>query len=216
MVAAYEALHDAPDAVLTRLAQVRRRVEEIAKLDPKLDEARAALEPATAALNDVADTLRHYLSQLEADPARLDAIETRLATIEKLQRKYGGTEAEILAFLAEVSTKLDSVENADAHRERLAKEQSKLAAVYEKEAAELSKVRRAAAAKLEKKVQKELAELAMGGTQFRIAFRDAAWSETGSDAVEFLIAPNAGEEPKALEKTASGGELSRLALALKT
>jgi DNA repair protein RecN (Recombination protein N) len=214
--AAYEALYEAPDAVLTRLALVRRKLEDLAKLDPSLEETRAALEPAASALNDVADTLNHYLSGLEADPARLDKVESRIATIEKLRRKYGTTVDEILAFHADVATKLDAVENVDAHRERLKKEQTKLAAAYEADASALGQLRRQAASKLEKKVQKELAELAMAGTVFRITFAPAPWSDSGSDAIAFLIAPNAGEEPKPLEKIASGGELSRLALALKT
>ena len=214
--AAYEALHEAPDAVLTRLGHVRRRLDEVAKLDRALEEARAAMEPAMSALNDAAGTLRDYIAGLEADPARLDAIESRLAAIEKLRRKYGATTEEILTFLTEVSAKLDAVENVDAHRARLKKEQTRLATLYEMEATALSQLRRQAAAKLEKKVQKELGELAMAGTVFRIVFADAPWSESGSDSLTFLIAPNAGEEPKPLEKIASGGELSRLALALKT
>jgi len=214
--AAYEALYEAPDAVLTRLAQVRRKLDELARLDPSLEESRTSLDPVASALNEVASTLSHYLAGLEADPARLDKIESRIAAIEKLRRKYGASVEEILAFLADVTTKLDAVENVDAHRERLKKEQAKLAAAYETEATALSQLRRAAASKLEKKVQKELAELAMAGTVFRITFAPAPWSETGSDAVVFLIAPNTGEEPKPLEKIASGGELSRLALALKT
>jgi DNA repair protein RecN (Recombination protein N) len=214
--AAYEALYEAPDAALARLGTVRRRMDEIARLDNSLDDVRGAIEPAAAALNDAAAALRDYLGALDADPGRLDAVESRIAAIEKLRRKYGSTTEEILAFLADVTAKLDAVENVDAHRGRLKKDLDRLAAAYEMETAALRQLRRAAAAKLEKKVQKELAELAMAGTVFRIVFTDAGWTESGIDAMAFLIAPNAGEEPKPLEKIASGGELSRLALALKT
>jgi DNA repair protein RecN (Recombination protein N) len=214
--AAYDALYEAADAALVRLGQARRKLEEISRIDGSLDEARAALGPAEGAIQEAAHALQSYLADLEADPKRLDWVETRLETIDKLRRKYGGSVEEILAFLEGVKAKLDSVENAGDHRVRLEAARARHARAFEEAAANLSSLRKQAAAKLEQKAQKELAELAMAGTVFRIEIQAAPWSESGADAVQFLIAPNAGEPPRPLEKIASGGELSRLALALKT
>ena len=124
--------------------------------------------------------------------------------------------AEILAFLEEVRRQIAAVENAGERMEELRREQTRLAAEFEKLAAELTARRTAAARKLEKRVEAELAQLAMERTVFRVELAPAAWSEHGADRVDFLVSPNPGEEPRPLEKVASGGEISRIALALKT
>ncbi|MCX6625059.1 MAG: DNA repair protein RecN, partial [Acidobacteria bacterium] len=160
--------------------------------------------------------LRDYLGRLEADPARLEELESRLATIERLRRKYGTTIEEILAFLEEIRAHLEAIENAGERRTRLEAGRAQVAAEFEKEASALSAHRAAAARKLEHRVETELACLAMEGTIFRVALSPAEWSATGADHAAFLVSPNRGEEPKPLEKTASGGEVSRIALALKT
>jgi DNA repair protein RecN (Recombination protein N) len=214
--AAYDALYDAPDAALAQIKQARRRLEEICRIDPELQNALNSLTPAEVAIEEVSHELRHYLGKLEADPARLDAVESRLAEIDKLKRKYGASAGEILAFLAEVTEKLSAIDNAGERVAELRSEQAKLARQYEGAASRLSEMRRQASARLEKRVQKELAELAMERTVFRIQFSESEWSEHGRDQIVFLISPNAGEEPRPIDKIASGGELSRLALALKT
>jgi DNA repair protein RecN (Recombination protein N) len=214
--AAYDALYDAPGAALAQLRQARRRLEEICRIDPDMHAALNALAPAEVAVEEASHELRHYLGRLEADPARLDAVELRLSEIDKLKRKYGASATEMLAFLSEVSGKLAAVENAGERKAQLQAALAKLARAYEGAAARLTEIRRQAAAKLEKKVQKELAELAMERTVFRVQFSETEWTEHGRDHIVFLIAPNAGEEPRPIEKIASGGEISRLALALKT
>jgi DNA repair protein RecN (Recombination protein N) len=160
--------------------------------------------------------LRDYLSNLEANPGRLEEVENRLAAIDRLKRKYGGSVEEILRFLEEVRRQIDSVDNASQRMETLRAEQKRLSAEFEKVAAESTAVRKNAARKLEKRVETELAQLAMERTIFRVEILPAAWSESGADRVEFLVSPNSGEEPRALERVASGGEISRIALALKT
>lgn len=213
---AYAALYDSPSAALAQVRQARRRLEELAKIDPASAEMLDALKPAEIAIEEAAHSLRGYIGSLEADPERLERVESRLAGIEKLKRKYGGSVEEIIAFLEDVRAKLSSVENAAERKAELAKELENAAAAYEKSASELSVLRRKGAKTLEKAVQTELAEVAMGGTAFQVELRPAEWSAHGSDQVRFLLSPNAGEEPKPLEKIASGGELSRLALSLKT
>jgi DNA repair protein RecN (Recombination protein N) len=214
--AAYDALYDAPGAALAQLKQAGRRLEEICRIDPELQPALNALAPAGVAVEEASHELRRYLGRLEADPARLDAVESRLAEIGKLKRKYGASAAEILAFLGGVSEKLAAIDNADERRARLQTAQAGLARQYEEAAARLSDTRRQAAARLEKKVQKELAELGMERCVFRVQFSETEWGEHGRDHIVFLMAANAGEEPRPIDRIASGGEISRLALALKT
>jgi DNA repair protein RecN (Recombination protein N) len=177
---------------------------------------RQAIEPALIAIQDVAYSLRDYLGRVEANPARLEEIEVRLEAIDKLKRKYGKSVAEILAFQDDVARKIAEVENAGERLEELKCEQEKLAAQYEQAAGELSARRKAGALDLAQRVEQELKPLAMDRTVFRIQIELAGWSENGADRVQFLVSPNAGEDPRPMERVASGGELSRIALALKT
>jgi DNA repair protein RecN (Recombination protein N) len=176
----------------------------------------AQIQPATIALQETAHSLRHYLGKLEADPGRLDEVEDRLAALEKLKRKYGASVEQVLAFLEEVRANLAAVETADDRRNKLQKEVAGFAQKYEAAAKKLSAQRKKAAVDLGKRVEQELAALAMEKTRVEIRVEAAEWSERGTDTVAFLIAPNLGEELKPLDKIASGGELSRVALALKT
>lgn len=214
--AAYAALYDAPESVTAQLRAVVRRLDELARIDSTAQEMLATLQPASIAVDEASHALRHYLAKLEADPGRLEEVETRLAALEKLKRKYGATIEEVLAFLEQVQRDLAAVEHSSERRETLAKETTRLAAEYESAAARLTAARKEAAKQLAKRVENELASLAMEKTRVLIRVEKAEWSEHGADAVEFLISPNVGEEPKPLDRIASGGELSRIALALKT
>jgi DNA repair protein RecN (Recombination protein N) len=213
---AYAAVYDAPESALSLTRAAARRLDELCRIDTSLDGLREHLKTADLSLQECSYGLRDYLSGLEANPGRLEEVETRLAAIDRLKRKYGRSIPEILSFLVEVRRQVESVENAGERMEQLRKEQKRLAAEFGKLAAELTERRAAAARKLEKKVEDELAQLAMERTVFRIDLSPAAWSEHGADAVKFLVSPNPGEEPRPLEKVASGGEISRIALALKT
>jgi len=177
---------------------------------------RQAMEPALIAVEDVSYSLRDYLGRVEANPARLEEIETRLAAIDKLKRKYGNSVAEILAFRDDVARRINEVETAGERLEELRREQARLAAEFARASGELTARRAAAGAELGRRVEEELKPLAMERTVFRVELEAAGWTETGADRVHFLVSPNAGEEPRAMEKIASGGELSRIALALKT
>ena len=214
--AAYSALYDDPESVTAQLRAVVRRLDELARIDPSVQDLLSALQPASIAVDETSHALRHYLAKLEADPGRLDEVEARLAALEKLKRKYGATIAEVLVFLEQVRRDLAQVEHSSERREALTKETARLSAAFESAAAKLTAARKEAARQLGKRVETELASLAMEKTRVQIRVGPAPWSEHGADAVEFLIAPNIGEEPKPLEKIASGGELSRVALALKT
>ncbi len=213
---AFTVLYDAPDSATTQLKTALKRLDELVRIDDSLAETAASLKQAAVQVDEAAYALRDYLGKLEGDPARLDAVETRLEALDKLKRKYGKTIEEVLAFHADVARRVDEVENASAHRELLEKQRVEAAARYEKVANELSTKRASAAAALSKQVESELKSLMMGGTQFQITVTKGQWTTTGIDEIAFLVSPNKGEELKPLEKIASGGELSRIALALKT
>lgn len=213
---AYAALYDSPQSALAQIRAARKRVEELARIDAKLESLLEPMASSEAQLEDVSFELRDYLGGLEADPARLEQVENRLAAIDKLKRKYGTTVDEVIAFYDTTRQQLDTAENLEVRRAECKAKVDQLAALYRSSAEKLTGLRQDAARKIEKKVEAELASLAMDRTRFRVAFHEAAWSERGVDAVEFLIAPNVGEEPKPLDRIASGGELSRVALALKT
>lgn len=214
--AAYESLYDSAESAYAQLRSAMRRTEELCRIDETLRSVADTLAPAGIAIEEAAGSLRDYLDRLEADPGRLDAVETRLDAIDKLKRKYGATIEEILAFLENVRRQIDDLESSQEKRAALEKERAAAEAGYREAAGKLTAARSSAARRLEAKLKTELASLALGNSEFRVAMREAEWSEHGSDAVEFQISANVGEEPRALDKVASGGELSRIALALKT
>jgi DNA repair protein RecN (Recombination protein N) len=191
-------------------------VEELSRIDASLERVAETLRNATIGVDDASYAIRDYLDRLEADPKRLDEIESRLALMERLKRKYGSTLPDVLAFLEDVQGKMEAIETAGERRSKLEAELALASAAYREHAGALSSARKAAAEKLAKKVETELDSLALESAVFRIEVREANWSESGADRVEFLISANAGEEPRPLDRVASGGELSRIALALKT
>ena len=214
--AAYDSLYEAPESAWASVRAVAKRLDELARIDPATLPVRQALEPALLAIQDVSYSLRDYLGRVEANPERLEEIETRLAAIDKLRRKYGKSVEEILAFLDDVSRGIGEAQTAGERLDALKTERVDLAARFIQAAAVLTERRGAAAATLSTRVERELRPLAMDRTRFIVAVEPAAWSETGADRVSFLVSANAGEEPKPMGKIASGGELSRIALALKT
>ena len=211
----YDWLSENENSASKSIARAIKRLEDIVRIDAKMAGILEILQPARIAVAEAAHELSHYLGDLEADPARVESVEARLAQIEKLKRKYGPSIEEILAFLADVQEKLDAVESAGERRAALQKRIAQLESAYRKLALVLRAVREKTAKSLQNAVESELSGLAMKGVAFRVAVRDAEPSRHGVDSVEFLVSANAGEEPRPLDKVASGGELSRIALALK-
>jgi DNA repair protein RecN (Recombination protein N) len=214
--AAFAALYESPESATTQLRLATRKLDELIKIDASMSETGAALKAASVQVDEAAYVLRDYLGKLENDPARLEDVESRLAALDKLKRKYGATLAAVVEFRDDVAKRIDEVENVAEHRQALEKQREAAAGTYGKLAGELSHKRAAAAASLGKQVESELKSLMMSGTQFSISVKAGAWTAHGVDEISFLVSPNRGEELKPLEKTASGGELSRIALALKT
>jgi DNA repair protein RecN (Recombination protein N) len=215
---AYELLYEADSSVLANLAAARKQIEELARFDDKWQESLAALAGARAAIEDVSATARDYAEEIDASPERLAEVEDRLALIDRLRRKYGSTVDEVIAYGAEVARKLDELENREDHLRELKRQLDVAAAAYLAGAHALSKKRYSSARELQKLVEAEINQLAMKA-QFKIAVggsdEEGNWSATGFDTVEYLISPNPGEPLKPIEKIASGGELSRVMLALK-
>lgn len=214
--AAYQLLEESELSASGAVAQALKRLEEAARIDSGLAAAAETLRPALIALQEASHDLRHYLGSLEADPRRLEDVESRLALIERLKRKYGSTIEEILAFHDDVCARLGALEDAGERRAALEGSIARLEAGYREACLRLRGLRAGAARRLSRKVQEELAGLAMPGAVFRILLEPCEPGETGMDRVEFLFSANAGEEPRPLDRVASGGELSRAALAVKT
>jgi DNA repair protein RecN (Recombination protein N) len=217
-MAAYELLYDGNSAAAAAMRSAARQLDELSRFDARFQDSAAALDSARITVEDLGVTLRDYADSINASPERLAEIEDRLAQLDRLKRKYGQNLDEVIAYGGEVSQKLNEVENRD---ELLVGFHRELAAAGEKyldRARALSRQRTQAARKLEKLVEAEIQDLAIRG-QFRIEIsgsdEDANWTGDGFDSVAYLISTNAGEPLRPVEQIASGGELSRVMLALK-
>lgn len=216
--AAYQALYEDDSSALTNISAARKQLEELARFDTKFLEALAALEGAKAAIEDVSATARDYADGIDASPERLAEVEDRLALIDRLKRKYGSSVDEVIAYGEDVARKLNELENREDVVRELKKELEAAAGAYLSGAQAASKKRYTSARELQKLVEAEINQLAMKA-QFKIEVsgpdEQANWTATGFDSVAYLISPNPGEPLKPVEQIASGGELSRVMLALK-
>lgn len=216
---AFAQLYEDEGAALARLAAVERAIIELSRFDPRLSPYLDPLSSSRATLDDLAAFLRVYLDKLEADPQRLEEIEDRLALLDRLKRKYGKTIEELLATRAEIGRQLEMLEHADERRQSIEGELKVASAEYGEAARRLSAERRNAARKLEKQVLADLVQMGMEKARFKVqltALPEEQGTAAGLDEIEYLVSPNPGEDLRPLEKIASGGELSRLMLALKT
>jgi len=216
---AYTALYEGDEAALPTLGTVWKRVSDLAALDPKFTAYLEAREAIKSQLDDLAFFLRSYASSIDASPARLQEIEDRLALLERLKRKHGGALDEVIEKAAALRRERDTLEHAT---ERAAEIEAALATArdaYQQVAGELSARRRTAAVVFARSLAQSLGDLAMPNTRCEVRFTEgdgeARWSERGLDEAEFYISPNPGEELRPLARIASGGELSRVMLALK-
>ncbi len=213
---AYESLYDDEDSVLSRLKSVFSDVEELGSIDDRWKSYVAERDALMGQLDDLALDLRDYTGGLDVSPGKLDTIESRLALLERLKKKYGGTLDGVIerreACRRELEDLSSSTEKLEALESKLESSRKK----YKALSAELSKMRTNAAKRLERAVMKELPSLALEKARFSIAMGTGEWRETGTDAVELLFSANPGEDPRSLMRVASGGELSRFMLALKS
>jgi DNA repair protein RecN (Recombination protein N) len=216
---AFANLYEEDGSACARLATVEKSFEELQRYDASAGSLMEPLASARATLEDLATYVRDYLGKLETDPRRLEEVEDRLAQLDRLKRKYGKSIEDILAYRERTVEQLHKLEHADERLAELGHELETASSEYRQAASLLSEKRRRAAKALEKRVRDELAQLGMERARFEVCIRsqkDGRGSARGVDQIELRISPNAGEELRALEKIASGGELSRLMLALKT
>jgi len=223
--AADEALYTGDGSVLSGLKRAITSVREIAAIDEKLGPVLELLESGRAQIDEAARDMSSYAERVEFDPQRLESIGDRLDLIQKLKKKYGSSIREINDFGVQAAIGFARMEQSTEEIEKLKSEIQAVKFGLTEKANELTKKRSAAARELEKKVEVELGHLGMKRSQFAVKVEQEAGGDTldglklgprGADRVEFLISPNPGEEPRPLAKIASGGELSRIMLALKT
>ncbi|MFZ0199058.1 MAG: DNA repair protein RecN [Candidatus Sulfotelmatobacter sp.] len=215
---AFDLLYEGDASTSASLRSAQKQIEELARYEPKFQEALTALEAARISVEDVGATVRDYAGGIHASPEHLAEVEDRLALLDRLKRKYGPGLDDVIHFGADVARKLSEIENKDEILRDLRAALAKAATEYLRAARALSKKRQDAAHKLEKLVEAEINDLAMKST-FRIdvttSEEEGNWSSTGIDQVVYMIATNPGEPMRPLEHIASGGELSRVMLALK-
>ena len=215
---AFDLLYEGTASTAASLRAAQKHLEELIRYEPKFQEALASLDTARISVEDVGAGLRDYAGGIEASPERLAEIEDRLALLDRLKRKYGPMLEDVINLSVEVTRKLSEIENKDDILRQLHAELVTAAETYLQAARALSKKRYEAATRLEKIVEAETNELAMK-SKFRIELggtdAEENWSESGFDQAEYMISTNPGEPMHPLDQIASGGELSRVMLALK-
>jgi len=214
-VAAEEALYSEEGSAIERVQNVLTRCREAAAIDPFLSQPLKALESILIQLQEAALALRDYSRRVEINPTRLDEIEDRLEQIDRLKRKYGPTVEDVLSLKQKIDEALKSFTSGEERLSRLEGLLGPLRKTLDDLGERLSGERKKVALELKRSVERELNSLGMKKTIFEIQMEPAPLSLRGVDRVEFLISPNVGEEVKPLAKIASGGELSRIMLAMK-
>lgn len=216
---AFSALYGGDDNAVSMSQNAAYYAAKAANYAPELEQAANAVNDAAFALADAAETLRDFKDSLDFSPEEYDNIETRLSLLNKIERKYGRTDEELCVYLDECRRKLDDIEYADDRLVKLEKELSAQKAQCVKAAAALSAQRREKAAELEKRIVTELRELNMPSVRFAVEFvpvdNEQGFDASGADKIRFIMSANAGEELGRISKIASGGELSRIMLAMK-
>jgi DNA repair protein RecN (Recombination protein N) len=217
---AYAALYDSDAAALGRLGTVWKHVTELAEVDPLFAPHLEARDAIKSQLDDLAFTLRSYGERIDASPARLQEVEDRLALLQRLKRKYGPSLSDVIAKKTALAEQLDALQHADERRADLEAATLKAKDDFLERARALSHQRREAGKDFSRRIRDLLGELAMGRTTFEMRFEsetpESAWTDSGIDVAECYLSANVGEEPRPLARIASGGELSRVMLAIRT
>ncbi|HXT71774.1 MAG TPA: DNA repair protein RecN [Vicinamibacterales bacterium] len=215
---AYAALYEGEAAVLSGFAAVYKRVAELAALDGRFAQYAEQRDDLKARLEDLAYFLRHYASEFDASPDRLQAVEDRLATLERLNRRYGPSLSDVIARREALRVELDELGASEERVAELTAHEREARDAFSRASAEIGRARQAAGRALASSLEKDLKELAMPACRVDVRVAPAPedrWSAAGTDDVEFFLSPNPGEELRPLARIASGGELSRIMLALR-
>ncbi len=212
---AYSILYENDESVISSLGKVEDLLTEIAGIDEKMGEAADMTRTSSVSLKEVSDIIRRFKDNIRYDPERLESVTGRIYLLDRLKKKYGMTIEDILACQERVEKDLESIGYSDQEVQAIREEMEKVLNDAVSLATELSDCRREAALKLEKEIMDELSHLSMDNTKFVINIESVSLSQNGIDSVEFMIA-NMNEEPRQLARVASGGELSRIVLAIKS
>lgn len=217
----YAALYDSDHAVLAGLAQVWKRVGELSAIEPQFAAQLESRDTIKSQLEDLAFLLRRYSDEIDASPGRLQQVEDRLALLERLKRKYGPTLQDVIATGTSLARERELLMRSEEAVEDLDRALEHAQRRYLDLARDLSRRRRLAAKSFASQIESHLAQLAMARTRFEVRFNDGEaredlWTERGIDQAEFFVSPNVGEDLRPLARIVSGGELSRMMLALKT
>jgi DNA repair protein RecN (Recombination protein N) len=219
---AYDSLYGEKDSAIVKLKEVQNQVKEIKRIDANLKLADSDIDGSLITLQEVALTLRDYGKNLYFDTERLAAIDERLELLNRLKRKYGGSLESVLRRKQEIAEDLQGMFSVEEELETLIRKEEEIKNAMRQSALKLSQARAQAAKKLQESVDKEVHALNMPHASFHVNFKKSAAEKTpetfglkGCDEIEFYLAANAGEESKPLNRIASGGELSRIILALK-
>jgi DNA repair protein RecN (Recombination protein N) len=223
----YGALYESETSVLRQLSHLEKFLEDLARLDSSWESHRATLQESRYKLEDVAFGARDYAGGSDFSPERLEQVHERLYALEKLSKKYGASTADVLDYIAKCNKELDGLLSCADSSERLQAELKRNLESYGISAEKLSEKRRRDAERLEREIRREFAALAMERMEMSVRFHSrnhdngqglvpTFYGLNGIDNVEFLIAPNKGEEMKPLARIASGGELSRLMLSIRS
>lgn len=209
-------LYDEDESIYSKLVRVRNALGELIRIDDRLREDSELVDDLIIKIEELWRNLLDYSKNLDSDPGELDRLMERLSKINRLKEKYKMDIKGLLELAEETRSKLSKLEVRDELLEKLWSRVKEKEREVEQLAEKLSQMRTSAAREFEKLVMDQLQDLGMGGARFIVHFEDKELDSTGKDYVEFLISTNPGEEPKPLRKIASGGELSRIMLALKT
>ena len=216
---AISALYGGDDNAVSLAQNAAYYAGKAAAITPELESVAANINDAAFALADAAETLRDFHDDLDFSPEEYDRLESRIAQLNKLQRKYGRDIDGLIEYLDECRRKLDDIQYADDRLAKLDRELEKQSAVCHASAEKLSRERRSAASELETRIVSELRELNMPSVRFAVEFlpveSEQGFDANGSDVIRFIMSANAGEELGRISRIASGGELSRIMLAMK-
>jgi DNA repair protein RecN (Recombination protein N) len=213
----HQALYASEKSVTSKLGELQRILDHLIRIDSSQQDAKELMDGAYYALEELGRRMGDYAESIEYDPARLEELHRRQDLLFRLKAKYGPTLEDVIATGEKARAELNLVDDAEIARKDIEKALSAARADLQHNAATLSKQRKKAAARLQKEVAALLPELGMSSGRFEVALEEQSpITSGGAEAVEFRIALNAGFEPRSLSKIASGGELSRVMLALKT
>lgn len=215
---AYEELYggEYQAAAIDLIMKAARELENISEYDKNLASYSERLNSAVAEIEDISGEIKRFFDRTDYSREELDNIELRLSEISNLKRKYGASVSDINAYLAKIKEEMDDYVGSGEKLEALTAEREQTEEKIEKISKELTERRKLAAKELEAKICKELFDLDMPNVKFVVSVENEAYTAQGADSVEFLISANIGEEPKPMNKIASGGELSRIMLAIKS